>query len=91
MSAQVRESAAEWLDRQRKAIDANVPVTLTLGFADADRLATILYRIENDPAVMAIFPDDEEEVAGLGEVAGRLFEVVCHATDAASQELAVSR
>jgi hypothetical protein len=83
MSAQVRESAAEWLDRQRKAIDANGPVTLTLGFADADRLATILCRIESGLNFETY--DDEEEAEKDRDAVCRLFTVVCHATDAASK------
>lgn len=67
----------------REAIDDNRPVTITLGYADADRLATLLCRIENVPEMVALDSDDAEEVADLGALATRLFEAVCAATDAA--------
>ena len=74
---------AAWNIRNREAIDDNRPVTITLGYADADRLATLLCRIENVPEMVALDSDDAEEVADLGALATRLFEVVCAATDAA--------
>ena len=74
---------AAWNIRNREAIDDNRPVTITLGYADADRLATLLCRIENVPEVAALDSDDAEEVADLGALATRLFEAVCTATDAA--------
>lgn len=67
----VSETAAHWLDRQRRAITENAPVTLTLGFADVDRLATILCAIESGCEVE---PSDDIT---------RLFEAMCAATDSA--------
>ena len=74
---------AAWNIRNREAIDDNRPVTIVLGYADADRLATLLSRIENVPEVAALDSDDAEEVADLGALATRLFEAVCAATDVA--------
>lgn len=74
---------ATWNLRNREAIDDNRPVTITLGYADADRLATLLCRIENVPEVAALDSDDAEEVADLGALATRLLEAVCTATDVA--------
>lgn len=74
---------ADWNCLNREAIEANKPVTITLGYADADALATILCRIENVPEAYAIDEDDTEEVAGIRSRATRIFEAVCAATDVA--------
>ena len=74
---------ADWNCLNREAIEANKPVTITLGYADADALATILCRIENVPERFVMDEDDVEEVVDLGALATRLFETVCEATDAA--------
>ena len=81
---------AEWNCRNREAIADNRPVTITLGYADADALATILCRIENAPELFAMDEDDAEEVADLGDLATRLFETVCKATDVALNTPAAS-
>ncbi len=82
----VRESAAEWVARQRRAINADIPVTITLGFRDADRLATILCRIESG---IRVDLDDDDEEDDVTDLAGRLFGTVCAANDAASRAQAV--
>lgn len=74
---------AEWNIRNREAIADNRPVTITLGYADADRLATLLCTIESDPGLVTVDPDDDDEAADVGALATRLFEAVCAATDAA--------
>lgn len=90
MTAIVRETVADWLTRQHQAIADNIPVTIRLGYADADRLATLLCRIESDPGMVAVDCDDDEELADLGDLAARLFETVCAATDTAMNTPAAS-
>lgn len=81
-------SAMSELDaRIREAIAANEPVTITLRYSDADALATLLCRIENIPERFVMNEDDVEEVADLGDLATRLFETVCKATNDALESV----